>query len=140
MIYSVIMSSSKYVGRVDPIEILRNSIINSKKIKQKGKYLEFDKDIKVLVKTPTAWLSPITNKQYTLGALWLFLECKDKTEYLTKATELEVEMINIADKEEIEKYFTGKINESICINQELKLQLLTKSAKRDEPSGGNLHQ
>jgi hypothetical protein len=64
--------------------------------------LDFDKDIKLLIKSPTAWLSPITNKQYSLGAIWLYLECKDKsTEYLTKATELEVEMINIADKEEI---------------------------------------
>ncbi len=132
------MSSSKYMGRVDPIEILRNSIVNSKKIKQKGKYLEFDKDIKLLLKTPTAWLSPITKKQYSLGAIWLLLECKDKSEYLMKTTELDVEMINIADKEEIEKYFTGQINDTECINMELKLQLLTKSAKRDEPSGGNL--
>lgn len=33
------MSSSKYVGRVDPIEVLRNSMVNSKKIRQKGKFL-----------------------------------------------------------------------------------------------------
>lgn len=90
--------SSKFISRVDPIEILRNSIVNSKKIKQKGKYLEFEKDIKLPLKTPTAWLSPITNKQYSIGAIWLFLETKDQIEYLTKATELDLEMINIADK------------------------------------------
>jgi hypothetical protein len=73
------MSSSKYVGRVEPIEVLRNSIINSKKIKQKGKYLEFDKDIKLALKTPTHWLSPITNKQYTIGAIWLYLEYNDRS-------------------------------------------------------------
>ena len=67
------MSSSKYVGRVDPIELLRNSVINSKKIKQRGKYLEFDKDIRFPLKTQTAWLSPDTHKQYTIGAIWVFL-------------------------------------------------------------------
>ena len=41
-------------------------------------------------------------------------------------------MINVADKEEIEKYFTGKLLDSSCINQELKLQILmAKSGKRD---------
>jgi len=67
------MSSSKYLARVDPIEVLRNWMINSKKCKQKGKYLEFDKDIKLPLKTPTHWLSPITNKQYSIGAIWLYL-------------------------------------------------------------------
>ena len=93
------MSSSKYMGRVDPLELLRNSIVNSKNIKQKGKYLEFDKDLRFPLKTPTAWLSPHTNKQYTMGAIWAFLEFKDDSEYLTKVTEFDVERINVADKD-----------------------------------------
>jgi len=30
--------------------------------------------MKLPLTTPTAWLSPDTNKQYTLGALWLYLD------------------------------------------------------------------
>lgn len=71
------MSSSKYMGRMDPLELLRMSIIHAKKIKQRGKYLEFNKDTNFALKTPTAWQSPHTNKQYTLGAIWAFLEFKD---------------------------------------------------------------
>lgn len=74
--------------------------MSSKKIRQKEKYLYFEKDIKFPLKTPTAWLSPITNKQYTIGAIWAYLEFKDNSShYPAKTTDYDVEMINIADRE-----------------------------------------
>lgn len=48
-------------------------------------------------------------------------------------------MINVADRDEVGKYFTGQIDETDCINQELKLQLASKNivvGKRDQPVGG----
>ena len=69
---------SKYQGRVDPIEQLRSAyLLNSgskTKIKQKDHYLYFDQDIKLNLKTETAWVSTALNKQYNLGSLWLFME------------------------------------------------------------------
>jgi hypothetical protein len=82
--------SSKYQGRLDPLEILRNSISTDKRAKIKEKYLIFDKEIKLALSTPTAWLSPQTKKQYSLGSLWLYLESVHKniglSEYLPKVS------------------------------------------------------
>jgi hypothetical protein len=64
---------SKYQGRVDPLDLLRNSYIENKKIKLKDKYLIFDKDIRIPLSQPTAWISANSKKQYSLGSLWLYL-------------------------------------------------------------------
>jgi hypothetical protein len=67
----------------------------------------------------SAWVSPITKKQYTIGSLWLFLEhnLKHIDDYMNKITEYGVENITISDRDEILKYFLGKISDSICISQ-----------------------
>jgi hypothetical protein len=65
--------TSKYQGRLDPLDVLRNSISTEKRAKIKDRYLVFDKEIKLALSTPTAWLSPLTKKQYSLGSLWLYL-------------------------------------------------------------------
>ena len=65
---------SKYQGRVDPLELLRSVYTEDKKVRLKDKYLFFDKDIKLPLSQPTAWVSTISQKQYSLGSLWLFME------------------------------------------------------------------
>ncbi len=72
--------------------MLRNSYISSKKIKLKDKNLYFDKDIKMPLNTPTAWISTHTKKQYTLGSLWLYMEfyVKNITDYIKKVSEYDV--------------------------------------------------
>lgn len=126
------MLSSKYQGRIDPLELLKGAVAGGKKAKLKDKHLIFDKDIKMSLNTPTAWVSQHTKKQYSLGALWLLLECHNAPagEYMKKVSEYEVETVNVADRNEIIKYFEGKISDSDCINQELKLQLASKNHKR----------
>jgi hypothetical protein len=57
-----------------------------------------------------------------------------------KSSDLDVEMVNVADREDIIKYFTGQVQDTHCINQELKMQLMmaatNKTHKREEPVGG----
>jgi hypothetical protein len=99
--------SSKYQGRIDPLELLRNSYMNNKRPRYKDKYLIFEKDIRLPVTTPTAWVSKITKKQYSLGSLWLCMEnhLKFINDYLAKVSELGLDMIVISDRDEIIKYF-----------------------------------
>ena len=81
---------SKY--QKDPLELLRNAYANKKyKIKSKGNDLYFEKQAKLDVKTETAWMSPQTNKRYSLGSLWLCLEYHMKNitnsnQYMQKAS------------------------------------------------------
>lgn len=130
---------SKYQGRVDPLELLRAVYTEQKKARLKDKYLIFEKDIRLPLSQPTAWVSPISKKQYTLGSLWLYIEShlKHITDYINKITEYGVDNVTISDREEIVNYFTGKINDSACINQEAKLNLsLKNNAQRAQPTTG----
>lgn len=79
---------SKYQGRVDPLELLRSVYTENKKVRLKDKHLIFEKDIKLPLSQPTAWVSPISKKQYSLGSIWLYLEYHQKniTDYVNKIT------------------------------------------------------
>jgi hypothetical protein len=130
---------SKYQGRVDPLELLRAVYTEDKKVRLKDKNLIFDKDIKLPLSQPTAWVSPLSHKQYSLGSLWLFLESHLKriNDYILKVTELGVDNVTISDRDEIANYFLGKIKDSQCINQEAKLNLSLKHhPQRPAPSVG----
>ena len=129
---------SKYQGRVDPIELLRAVYTEDKKVRLKDKHLIFEKEIKFSLAQPTAWISPLSNKQYSLGSLWLYLEYHQKriTDYITKITEYGVENVTISDREEMANYFLGKVKESLCINQEAKLQLAMKNPPHRPPQTG----
>ena len=90
---------SKYQSGIDPIEQLRSAYNNKSKkktkIKQKANELYFDKDVRLNIRTDTAWLSTSTNKQYNLGSLWLFMEfhtktIPDKATYFQKVSEAKV--------------------------------------------------
>lgn len=105
--------------KIDPLELLRNSF-NEKvqrkiAIKQKGNDLIFDRQAKLSLDTETAWISTQNDKQFNLGSLWLYLDFftrknPDKIEYFKKVAELKVEGINVADGDQIIKYFTGVVD------------------------------
>lgn len=69
------------------------------------------------------WQSKQTSKRYDLGSLWLFLEHNEKqsstSQYFNEVTTLKLQMVSNVDKEDIINYFTGKVDNSECINQEL---------------------
>lgn len=67
---------SKYQNRADPLDLLRAAYSDStgkQRVKLKDKQLIFEKDVRVSILQPTAWVSPVSKKQYTIGALWLYL-------------------------------------------------------------------
>jgi len=64
---------SKYQGRVDPLELLRTTFTEGKRVKLKDKQLIFEKDIRLPLTQPTAWVGNSSKKQYSLGSLWLYL-------------------------------------------------------------------
>jgi hypothetical protein len=130
---------SKYQGRVDPLELLRGVYTEGKKVRLKDKSLIFEKEIKLSLTQLTAWVSPISGKQYSLGSLWLYMEnhLKRIPDYINKVTELGVDNVTISDRPEIVNYFLGKISESACISQEAKLSLsLKQNPQRAQPTTG----
>lgn len=130
--------STKFQGRVDPLEYLRIAYTTAKKPKQKDRYLLMENGIKIPLNTPTAWMTRLGKKQLSIGSLWLVMEnqLKNVSDYHSKANELGIEAVNIGDRDEIIKYLDGRIGDSSCINQELKLQLASKNGKRDQPTTG----
>ncbi len=110
---------SKYSARVDPLDLLRAAYTEGKHVRLKDKQLIFEKDVRVALGQPTAWVSPLTKKQYSVGSLWLYLEFRmgHVTNYLEKISEYGVDNVTISDRTEIDNYFLGKTSESQCINQ-----------------------
>lgn len=126
--------------RTDPLEQLRRAYnLKADKraaIKQRGGELHFDKDIRLSLQTETAWQSTQTQKVYNLGSLWLFLEfhsgnIPSKAQYIQKSTELKLNIVNVADEKEIIQYFTGEVDDTVCINNELKMALSQRQNKRE---------
>lgn len=131
--------ASKYQGRVDSLEVLRQTYSDKRRAKLKDNYLIFDKDLRLPLNSPTAWVSPITKKQYDLGSLWLYIEYHLKyiaTEYVMKVSELGLQSVTVSDRQEVADYFLGKVKESQCIDQQLKLELATRTQKREQPVAG----
>jgi hypothetical protein len=64
---------SKYTARIDPLDLLRLAYTEGKAARLKDKQLLFEKEIRIPLSQPTAWVSPLTKKQYTVGSLWLYL-------------------------------------------------------------------
>lgn len=91
---------SKYQGRVDPIELLRAVYTEDKKVKLKDKHLIFEKDVRLPINQPTAWVSPLSTKQYSVGSLWLFMEnhLKRINDYITKVSEYGLDSVTISDR------------------------------------------
>jgi hypothetical protein len=83
-------------------------------VKMKDKYLLFEKDVRIPFSQLTAWVSPLSKKQYTIGSLWLYLESRvgNITDYMNKVSEYGVDNVVVSDREQIYQYFNGKISES----------------------------
>lgn len=67
---------SKYQNRADPLDLLRavySDPTGKQRVKLKDKQLIFEKDVRLSMHQPTAWVSPVSKKQYTIGTLWLYL-------------------------------------------------------------------
>lgn len=58
-----------------------------------------------------------------MGSLWLCLEHNEKqsstSQYYSDVTGFKLQLVSLVDKEEVINYFTGKIENSECISQEL---------------------
>jgi hypothetical protein len=91
---------SKYQSRADPLELLRTAYSEGKRVKLKDKNLIFEKDVRIPLSQPTAWVSPLSKKQYTIGSLWLYLEFHmgNVTDYLNKISEYGVDNVTISDR------------------------------------------
>ena len=94
---------SKYQNRVDPLDLLRAAYSENKRVKVKDKQLILEKDIRVPLTQPTAWVSPDSKKQYSIGSLWLFLESRlgHITDYMVKISEYGVDNVIVSDRSEI---------------------------------------
>ena len=80
--------------------ILREHIQQNKKIERKGAYLVFSNGTKLKLDTPTACKQQNSQKQYTLGSIWLYLISKDDNlgAYMNKANKEKIETITLRDK------------------------------------------
>jgi hypothetical protein len=85
---------------VDPLLILREHIQQNKKIERKGGYLYFSNGIKLKLETPTACKQQHSEKQYTIGSIWMYLINKDDSlvSYMNKANKEKIETISLKDK------------------------------------------
>ncbi|KAM3146595.1 hypothetical protein pb186bvf_001125 [Paramecium bursaria] len=124
-------------GKSDPLEILRDHIIQKKPIKLKSKgddhRLIFEGNntsIEFKFTQETAWRSTKNNKDYNLGTLWLFLDNKIKgvqnKDYIKNAMDMKIEFVSRTDQDEVFDYFTGKVDYTDCIHTEKKTNLNKK--------------
>lgn len=98
---------------VDPLLLLRDYHSNEKPIQ----YLSDDHllvfgSTKIPVDAKTAWIKKVNNTQYTIGALWFFLQKKDLPirDYMIEADHASFEKIHLLDKNKIIDYFSAKID------------------------------
>ena len=125
---------AKYQPRVDPLDLLRNYCSQKKKIKVRDGSMYFDQ-IKFAFHTETPWLSTNSHKQYDLGALWLLMDAEQKGQsnfdYLERCSKEGVDLINVADKEEILAYFSGQVDSTPAINNQVKIEIGQRQSKRE---------
>ena len=117
---------------IDPLLLLREHIQSNKKIELQGKYLSFQDGTKLKVDTPTACFNHQTDKQYTLGSLWLFLKHKDDslTIYRQESTKAGIDTVVGVDKDDIKKFFLENDDNVDVINQDLRSKTLIFLGKK----------
>jgi hypothetical protein len=109
---------SRHEGRVDHLELLRTAYSTGKYVKRKDEQLVLDRDVRVSIRQPTAWVATQTNKTYNLGSLWLYLESATHrlSTYLDTLTELNLENVVVSDRKEIDAYFIHGNTRTPCIS------------------------
>ena len=131
---------------VDPLVLLKDFYINKKEVlyRSDDHMLVFG-STKVPVDAKTAWIKKVSSTQYTLGALWFFLEKKDMQirEYMIEADLNSFEKIHLLDKNKILEYFTGGASTVEEIDQTLinsTLIALGRTNRKAESSSSDLNQ
>lgn len=111
----------------DPINLLRDYTTSNKKIDLVGGKLYFN-NLEIPMNHETAWKSPHSNKQYSIGSIWFFLQNHqiEFKEYAKGCTKNQIEMVSRPDKSEILAYFQGEIEHSNCIDEEVRPSTLVK--------------
>lgn len=127
---------SKRYRNHDPLDLLRRYTMSKREVKLKNEYLYFGEN-KFRLSTQTVWKSNETGQNYSLGSLWLLLENKvfnnpQYADYIKSTVSLNVQRVVIQDFDEILNYFTGKIDTSLCINEELRQELLNKRREQKQ--------
>lgn len=117
----------------DPLSLLRDYVTNSKKIDCVGGNLYFG-NVKINLQHPTAWKPKTSGKQYSIGSLWFFLQNReaDIRTYVKDCTKLGLEIVSRPDYNEIVSYFTGEIETSDAIDEELRMSTLIERTKPEE--------
>ena len=115
---------------IDPLSILREYTINNTPITLSDSDLQFSKT-KLPLSTQTAWKSKIPGKYYTLGALWLFLKNRNSVlgDYIRETKNLGVEIVSQIAKTGILEYFTGKVENTGEIDEEMRASTLIYQKK-----------
>lgn len=126
---------------VDPLLLLRDYYSNSKPIEYRNDdHMLVFGSTKIPVDAKTAWIKKVGNSQYTIGALWFFLQNKDKSirEYMSEADHSSFEKIHLLDKNKIIDYFKGDIDTVDDIDKTLiQDTLITKGkSNRIQEKGG----
>lgn len=109
----------------DPISLLKDYISNEKKIDSVGGKLYFS-NLEIPLNHQTAWKPKQSGKQYSIGSLWFFLQNHqlNKGDYARAITKAGVEMVSIPDRQEILDYFTGELDTTDSIDEELRSSTL----------------
>jgi hypothetical protein len=85
----------------NPLQLLRDYHSSGKPIKYlEDEHLLVFNTIKVPVDAKTAWLKKVSDTQYTVGAIWFFLENKDIPirDYMSLADQKSFEKVSLLDK------------------------------------------
>lgn len=114
--------------KIDPLALMKECYTNGLPAKLSRDLLTFKGKYNLKFTTPTAWRRDEQGNQYTVGDLWLFLECEKNGEpistYYTRSLEFQsqfpVNMIAIEHTRDIRDYFFGRISSSQYIDNALR--------------------
>jgi parafibromin len=122
---------------IDPILLLKDHIINDKKIEKQGNNLIFTDGIKLKLDTLTGFIrSHEDKKQYTLGSIWFYLIHRNDSyaEYRTELQKEKIDAILSMDKNDIVDFFINSNNNVNIIDENLRQQSLIFLGKKKNPS------
>jgi len=99
-------------------------LIKNRPIKIIDNYIVFS-HIRIPISAPTAWVSPISDKQYTIGSLYLCLKYRVfDANYINECNALKIDFVSKSDMDDIVEYFTGKVDTSDSIDEAKRLETL----------------
>jgi hypothetical protein len=99
---------------IQPEILLREYFQKGKVITRKDNNLFFSADnISLKLDTPTPFIQKSTNKQYTIGVLWFYLNNKDGqlNAYVTNCRKEKIDSVSSLDKPQIVQFFVEGVND-----------------------------